>query len=123
MARSRHLPFYALVLGAMCLVGAGAGLTDRTDTVAAEGAPLAAVSSLHPATAPAVLPAQAAEELRAATQLSPLRALLIMGMLAGLVGLPAALRHRAGRPGRARRALLARRHAICLRAPPLHRLA
>ena len=118
MARSRHLRLWAVALWAMCLVGAGTGYAQTSNQPAPGVAPPAAISVLQPADDPAVLPARAAEELRAATQLVPLRTLLVVGMLAALVGLPVAVRGRPLLPEGPRRALLARRHAIRLRAPP-----
>ena len=123
MARSRYLRLWAVALWAMCLVGAGAGHAMGDGEAAAGGAPLSAISVLQPADDPAVLPARAAEELRSATQLGPLRTLLVVGMLAALVGLSASPWRRSLRPEGCRPALLARRHAIRLRAPPRLQLA
>ena len=118
MARSPHLRLWAVALWATCLVGAGTGFDRGGDHPASSGSPLAAVTVLQPAAGPAVLPARAADELRAATQLVPLRTLLVVGMLAALVGLSLAVRRRSLRPEASREALLVRRHAIRLRAPP-----
>ena len=123
MARSPSLRLWAVALWAMCLVGAGAGHTSGGAQVGAGGDPLAAISVLQPAADPAVLPARAAEELRTAAQLVPLRTLLVVGLLAAIVGLFAAVRQGSLRPEGCRRALLARRHAIRLRAPPRLRFA
>lgn len=123
MARSHHLRLWAVALWAMCLVGAGTGYARGGEQPAAESAPLAAVSILQPAGDPAILPARAAEELRSAAQLVPLRTLLVVGMLAALVGLSAAVRRRSLRPEGCGRAILARRHTIRLRAPPRVRFA
>ena len=123
MARSPHLRLWAVALWAMCLVGAGAGHAYGGDQPASGETPFAAISVLHPSADPAVLPARAAEELRTATQLVPLRTLLVGGMLAALVGLLAAVWQRSLRPEGGGRAPLARRHAIRLRAPPRPRFA
>lgn len=124
MARSRHLRLWAMVmLAAVCLGGVGADYAGQSPTPRVADAPLVAISALEPGAAPAVLPVPASDELRAATQLVKLRALFIMAVLAGTLGLLEARWRRSIGPGWGRRPLCACHHTICLRAPPLLQFA
>lgn len=124
MAPSLHLRLGAVILSAMCALGVAVSVGglghDHSPSVASQ--PVVANGGLPSSASPAVLPARASHQLRAFTQLVPLRTLLV-GVLPGLIVLPAALWCWSARAGRAQRAPLARRRSISLRAPPLLRLA
>ena len=120
MGRSRKLRVCTLALWGICLLAAAGGgyLADARQKVAA-GDAAAAMGGLSQAPDPAVIPARASDEVRAAGSVTPLRILVMAAVLALLVGLPAVLRRRAAAPGREFQSLRARRHTIALRAPPL----
>lgn len=120
MARSRTNRIWALGLWALCLLAATGGhVTGAGGTMASGGTTSAAVGVLSAAADPALLPARVADELRAATQTSPLRVAVLAALFGAVLGLAAALRRRASTAGRDHRPLQARRHTIALRAPPL----
>lgn len=120
MGRSRKLRVCTLALWGICLLAAAGGgyLADTGQTVATGDAP-AAMGGLSQAPDPAVIPARAANEVRAMGSAAPLRILVLAAVLAVLVGLPPVLRRRTVAPGREFQPLRARRHTIALRAPPL----
>ncbi len=108
-----------LALWGVCLVAAaGSHLASPRYTTAAAEIP-AAVSVLTGGPDAAVIPARVADEVRATSHGAPSRLLVLSAVLAVLVGLPAVLRRRMSSAGRDHRPLLARRHTIALRAPPL----
>ena len=103
----------------MCLlVATTAHLGGSRDEAVTRPAP-AAVAILSQTADAAVLPARIADDVRAAGQAAPLRALVLAAVLAVLLGLPAVLRRRASAAGSESHPLRARRHTIALRAPPL----
>lgn len=124
MTSSRRLRLRAVILSATCVLGVTVGIGGvGHDHRSVTRDPVVATGGLPSAASPAVLPARTSHQLRAATQFIPLRTLLV-GVLPGLIVLPAALWRWSIRAGRAQRAPLARRRTISLRAPPpLLRLA
>ncbi|MDQ3898262.1 MAG: hypothetical protein M3326_13630, partial [Actinomycetota bacterium] len=67
----------------------------------------------------AVLPARAADTVRAAGAGIQTRGVVLAAVLAVLLGLPAVLRRTVPPSAGGRRSLQTRRHSIALRAPPL----
>lgn len=119
MARSQTARVWTLAVSALCLLAAAAGhLSGPGDALSRTTAPVA-VGILSSAPDAAVLPARISEEVRVNAQISTSRLLVLVAALAVLVGLPAAMCHRATVAGRDDKRLRARRHAIALRAPPL----
>ena len=108
-----------LALWGVCLLAAmGGHLATPRNAVRAADSP-AAVGMVTRAPDAAVIPGRVADEVRAASQPTPLRLLALSAVLAVLIGLPAVQRRRASSTDGDRRPLRARRHAISLRAPPL----
>ena len=108
-----------LALWALCLVSTAVAHGPRTHHPATGTPPPAAVGVLSATADPAVVPPLAADELRVAATGGPLRLLVLLAALAGLVRLPAVLRRRLVETGLASKPLRSRRYAIALRAPPL----
>ena len=119
MARSRNFQRWTFALWAVCLLATTTALLGGPHEAATAGAPPAAVGVVSQTPGAAVLPARISEEVRSAGQAAPLRALVLAGVLALLLGLPAVLRRRLPAGGHGAQPLRARRHTIALRAPPL----
>ena len=119
MARTRTRRLWTLPLWGVCLLVATTAHLGGSPEEAVIPTTPAAVAILSQTPDAAVLPARIADEVRAAGQAAPLRALVMAAVLAVLLGLPAALRRRTPVVGDESHPLRARRHTIALRAPPL----
>jgi hypothetical protein len=120
VARYRSNRRWTVALWGLFVLAATAGHLAEAGRTTAPAITAAAAVGGQPASAnPAVLPARLTDDVRAATDSTPLRGLLLAALLGTVAASPAAFRRRASASTRDHRPLQARRHAIALRAPPL----